>query len=164
MAVDQVVLANPVSVKEVLALARDFAADPLTVRKLIPSIPLLLDSTTTPPVTTVWTDNVALSAGAATLDLELLLKDDLPSAIFTGLKVQVLVVSCPQVNTGAITMTPGASNGYDLGGASMSVAVNPGDTLVFFFLDTAPDVAAADSELDFAGTGSETFDILMVAG
>ncbi len=164
MALDSVVIANPVSVKETPALGLDHATDPPIVHQITMPIPLSLTGSTTPPVTKVWEDNVALSGGAKTLDLEALVNDNLPNVNFVGLKVQVFQMSCPEVNTGPITVTPGASNDYDLGGASMSVAVNPGDTVIFLFLDNAPDVASADSELDFAGTGSETFDILMVAG
>ena len=164
MALDEVVITAPVVVKETVALGLDQVTDPRVVNEITLPIPSKLNNTTTPPVTKVWSDNVALVAGAKTLDLQALVNANLPNVDFTGLKVQALVMSCPSANTGPITVTPGASNDYDLGGASMSVAVNPGDTVIFLFLDNAPDVAAADSELDFAGTGTETFDILMVAG
>ena len=164
MALNEVVITAPVIVKETVDLALDQVTDPKVEHEITMPIPLSLDSTTTPPATKVWSDNVALAAGAKTLDLEALVNDNLPNVNFNGLKVQVFMMSCPSANTGPITVTPGASNDYDLGGASMSVEVNPGDTVVFLFLDNAPDVAAADSELDFAGTGTETFDILMVAG
>ena len=164
MALNEVLITNPVSVNETPALGLDQVTNPRITHQMTMPIPFKLNSTTTPPATKVWSDNVALAAGAKTLDLEALVNDNLPNVNFNGLKVQVFMMSCPSANTGPITVTPGASNDYDLGGASMSVAVNPGDTVIFLFLDNAPDVAAADSELDFAGTGTETFDILMVAG
>ena len=164
MALQDVVLKSPVRVTDTVALGLDQAADPSIVHTITMPIPLTLTSSTTPPVTKVWSDNVALSGGAKTLDLEALVNANLPNINFVGLKVQVLMMSCPSANTGAITITSGASNGYDIGGASMSYALDPGGTLVLFLIDTAPDVAGADSEIDFAGTTTETFDILMVAG
>ena len=165
MALDEVVIAKAlVSVKETVALGLDQVTNPRIVHEITLPIPTSLNGTTTPPATKVWSDNVALVAGVKTLDLQALVNANLPNADFTGLKVQVFFMSCPSTNTGPITVVPGALNDYDLGGASMSVAVNPGDSIVFLFLDNAPDVAAADSELDFAGTGTETFDIIMVAG
>ena len=165
MALDEVVIANPVSVKETIALGLDHVTDKQLVHNITLPIPLSLDSTTTPPVTKVWSDTVALSAGAKTLDLQALVNDNLPNVDFTGLKVQVFMMSCPESNANLITLTPGASNGYSLGGSgSMKWVVQPGDALIFYSIDLQPDVASADSELDFAGTGTETFDILMAAG
>ena len=160
----EVRLANPVLVKETIALALDAVTDPRIIHQFDLLIPTKLDSTTTPPVTKVWGDTVALVAGAATLDLQALVNANLPNVDFDTLKVQVLLVSCPSSNTGVITITPGAANDYDLGGAAMSWAVSPGGMLVYLSDDNAPDVAAADSELDFAGTGTETFNIIMAAG
>ena len=165
MALDEVVI-GAIVVTETPDLELDLVTDPQLTHQITLPIPLSLDGTTTPPVTKVWSDTVALSAGAATLDLQALVNTHtlIANVDFSGLKVQVFMMSCPSSNTGAITVTPGASNDYDLGGASMSVEVAPGNTVLFLFADNAPDVAGADSELDFAGTSAETFDILMVAG
>ena len=164
MALDQVIITNPVTVKETVELGLDNVTDPRIIHALEILLPKKLTSSTTPPVTKVWADDVALSGGAATLDLQALVNVNLPNVDFTGLKVQALVMTCPSGNSGAIIIKPGASNDYDLGGAAMSWAVSPGGELIYLSLDNAPDVANADSELDFAGTGSETFKILMVAG
>ena len=165
MPLNEVVIAKElVSVKETPALGLDQVTDPRIAHKMTIPIPTTLNSTTTPPATKVWSDNVPLVAGAKILDLQALVNANLPNVDFTGLKVQVLMMSCPSANTGAITITSGALNGYDIGGAAMSYALDPGGTLVLLLRDTAPDVAAADSEIDFAGTGTEPFDIILVAG
>ena len=164
MAIDEVIITNPVSVKDTVALGLDNVTDPRIIHALTMLLPSKLDSTTTPPATLVWSDQVALSGGAVTLDLEALVNANLPNINFVGLKVQCLVMSCPAANTQAIVIVPGASNDYDIGGASMSFAVSPGGMLIYLSDDDAPDVAGADSELDFSGTGTEVFDILMVAG
>ncbi len=163
MALDEVIVSNPVSVKETVALGLDNVTDPRIIHEIGLLLPAKLTSATTPPVTKIWSDNVALAAGAKVLDLEALVNDNLPNVNFVGLKVQLLVFSVPAGNS-AITITSGASNGYDIGGASSSWAIGPGGQLILLLNETAPDVAGADSEIDFAGTGSETFDILMVAG
>ena len=164
MAIDEVIITNPVSVKETVALGLDNVTDPRIIHALPLLIPAKLDGTTTPPATTVWSDQVALSGGAKTLDLEALVNDNLPNVNLVGLKIQCLVMSCPSANTGPITIVPGASNDYDIGGAAMSWAVSPGGMLIYLSEDDAPDVAAANSELDFSGTTTEVFDILIVAG
>ncbi len=164
MALDQVIITNPVTVKETVALGLDNVTDPRVTHALAILLPSKLDGTTTPPATLVWSDQVALSGGAKTLDLEALVNVNLPNVNFVGLKVQILIMSCPSSNSGAITIVPGASNDYDIGGAAMNWAVSPGGMLIYLSDDDAPDVASADSELDFSGTGSEVFDILMVAG
>ena len=164
MALDEVIITNPVTVKETVALGLDNVTDPRIIHALEILLPAKLTSSTTPPATKVWSDQVALSGGAVTLDLEALVNVNLPNINFVGLKVQVLVMSCPASNSGPITIVPGASNDYDIGGASMSFAVSPGGMLVYLSDDDAPDVASADSELDFSGTSAEVFDILMVAG
>ncbi len=164
MALDEVIIVNPVTVKETIALGLDNVTNPRITHALEMLLPAKLDSTTSPPATIVWSDQVALVAGAKTLDLEALVNDNLPNVDLVGLKIQILLVACPDTNTVAITIVPGAANDYDIGGAAMSWAVGPGGMLIYLSDDNAPDVAAADSELDFAGTGTEVFDILIVAG
>ncbi len=163
MGLEKVIITNPVSVEETVVLGLDHVTDPRTMYEIALLLGSKLTSSSTPPVTKVWSDNVALSGGAKTLDLEALVNVNLPNVNFVGLKVQILVFSNPAGNA-VITMTPGAANDYDLGGAAMSWGLDAGGQLILLLTDTAPDVASADSELDFAGTGSETFDILMVAG
>ncbi len=163
MALDEVIISSPVSVKETVALGLDHSTNPRIVHEIAPLLGAKLTGSTTPPVTKVWEDNVALTAGAKTLDLEALVNANLPNVNFVGLKVQILVFSVPAGNS-PITITSGAVNGYDIGGAASSWAIGAGGQLILLLNETAPDVAAADSEIDFAGTGSETFDILMVAG
>ncbi len=165
MALIEVVIANPpISVKDAPALGLDQVTDPTVVHSITLPIPGVLTSATDPPVTKVWSDEVALVAGAKTLDLQALVNDNLPNVDLSGLKIQVLQISCPETNTGPITIVPGAANDYDLGGSSMSMEIDPGDVMILLRNDTAPDVSGANSELDFSGTGTETFEILIAAG
>ncbi len=164
MPLNEVIITNPVTVKETPALGLDNVTDPRIIHALAMLLPAKLDSSTTPPATIVWSDQVALAAGVATLDLEALANGNLPTIDLVGLKVQILLMSCPATNSVPITIVPGAANDYDIGGAAMNWGVSPGGMLFYLSNETSPDVAAADSELDFAGTGTEVFDILIVAG
>ena len=163
MAIDRVVITAPVSVKETVALDRDYSPNPQILHQITLPTPLLLDGTTSPPATKIYADKLALTGGAKTINLRSLANGNLPDFTFLNLKVQVFVFSCPISNTGVITMTPG-TNDYDMGGASMSLACSPGGTIVLLFDDNSPTVVDNDKHLDFAGTGSETFDLLIVAG
>jgi hypothetical protein len=110
----------------------------------------------------------ALTAGAATIDLT-----SMPNALgtaaqvtFSGLKVQCMIIYAPATNTGTITMSRGASNGYGLNAAgdSFSIRCCPGFRAVMFFDDEPPDVGGSAKTIDLAGTGTETLYIGFGAG
>ena len=162
MALDEVVIKSPVSVKETPALGLDQVTDPRIRDHDADSVQAEQYHDSTGHQGLVGQRG---SRGRREVARpQALVNANLPNVNFNGLKVQVLQMSCPEANTGPIVMTSGASNGYDIGGKLMLVSVSPGNTVIFLFLDNAPDVVGPDSELDFAGTGTETFDILMVAG
>lgn len=121
-----------------------------------------LDSTTTPPATQCAHFLLTLTAGAATVDLRALTGTNGASVDGNGLKVQILRVK----NLGAniLTLTPGASNGIDLLGASSSIAIPAGGHFQMYFNDASPDIAAADKTIDCAGTGSQTSEWSIVMG
>jgi hypothetical protein len=102
-----------------------------------------------------------LTAGALTINLTSLTGAN-GTVDFTGLKLQFMRIK----NLGAAFMTfsEGASNGYTLFAASWSLKVWPSSVYQFYFPDVAPDVAAADCTIDVAGTGTQTFEITLVAG
>ena len=165
MSVAKATVANPpVTVNETPALGLDQVTDPTILHSITMPVGGTLHATSTPAVSKVWSDRVALVAGAKTLDLQALVNDNLPNVDFTGLKIQVWMLSVPESNSGAITMTVGAANGYDFSGGDGKVTLVPGASMVMTANNNLSDVAAADSELDFAGTGTEVFDILIIAG
>ncbi len=166
MSLDQATIANPpISVVETPNLALDKVADPQLVHAITLPIPAVLSGTTSPPIEKVYSDRIQLVAGARTLDLTALVPGNItPDTDFTGLKIQLLQFTSPENNLADITITPGASDGYDLGGAGMSVTLSPGDTIIFALNDNAPDVGPTDKEIDFAGSLIDDIDILIVAG
>jgi len=120
-------------------------------------------ATTTIPVTEVFSDTVALVAAAKTLDFTALAGVN-GTIDATGLKLQFFLFRNPTGNS-AITIKDGASNGYNLfGDASGQVTIPAGGLCQFFGADLLQDVAAADAEIDITGTGTESFDVLLVFG
>lgn len=166
MALDQATIPSPpVTVVETPVLGLDKASDPQLVHSITLPIPSILSGVTTPPASSIFSDRLQLVAGALTLDLQALPQGNIiPDIDLTGQKIQILQFTSPETNLADITISPGAVNGYELGGAAMSVTLAPGDTILFLFNDNAPDVANLDSEIDFAGSLIDDIDILIVAG
>lgn len=123
-----------------------------------------LNSATTVPATKVAAFTKALSTGAATIDLTALTGTNGATVDFTGLKVQAAKFINPSTNANAITVTFGAATAYLLGGAAFKWILAPGQELLFFGNDAAPDVSASLKNIDLAGTGSQALTVVLVAG
>lgn len=154
-------------VTEVLALGLDNATDP-SFPHSIGSPNGTLIATTTPPVTKVFSDNLALVAGARTLDLTSLAGPAGTTVDFTGLKVQLIALRCPESNTLPILVQKGDANAYNLLGAdnasSETIEMMPGDDLLIKRRDTLEDVDATHSDVKFTGNGTEAIQVILVAG
>lgn len=127
---------------------------------------VILNASSTPPAAKVATFRKSLSAGAATVDMTSLAGAGANGATvdLTGLKVQVLRLKALATNANPLTVTVGATNGYDLLGAGFNVALKPGQRVDIWGNDLTPDVASGDKTLDLAGTGTESIDIQIIAG
>lgn len=154
-------------VTETLALGLDNVDDPSFVHS-IGSPEGTLNASSTPPATKVFSDNVALVAGTKTLDLTALAGPASTSIDFTGLKVQLIALRCPTGNTLPILVQKGAANAYNLLGADNASAetleVLPGDDVLLRRYDTLEDVDATHKDIKFTGNGTETINVLLVAG
>ena len=123
--------------------------------------------TTTVPVSVSWEGLIALSGGAYTLDLTALPGGNLPDLDLTGKKVQAIHVRGANDLTGPITLSVGASNGYDLHGSGVGeeiATVEADDEVLILKNDTAPDVGASACQIDLAGTSTEEVSIMILAG
>lgn len=123
-----------------------------------------LNASSTPPVTKYSAFAQALTAGAATIDLTSL-PDSAGNAgavTFNGLKVQGYIFKNP--STHDVTLTAGASNGYDLHGSGWSITIRPGEELQWRGNDGAGDVGSGAKTIDLAGTGTDTLDVELIAG
>lgn len=125
-----------------------------------------LSSNTVPPVTKMSAFVKALVAGAATIDLTALVGTAGVAVDGTGLKVQAIRIQNPSTNANAVAITPGASNGYLLLGTGWKITLNPGEEFVWVGIDHAsvPDVAAGAKTIDLAGTGTQSFNVLIILG
>lgn len=121
-----------------------------------------LNASSTVPATKSALFSQALSSGTATIDLTAL--DGITGTVdCTGLKVQVFKIKNP-VGNAALTVSEGASNGYELMGNAFTAILLAGQHLTFYGNDATPDVGASAKNIDLSGTGSETCEITVVAG
>ncbi len=161
----EVVLSSPpLGVREDPDLGLDNVVDPTIVHSIVIPVGASLGPDTTPPVTQVWSDRIALVAGAFTLDLTALVGSNLPTLDLTGLQIQILQISTPEANASNILVFPGVSNDYDLMTPNLLLNFLPGDFNLMVLNGTQPVVAPTNKEIDFSGTGTDEFDILIAAG
>lgn len=124
-----------------------------------------MNRTITPtPTTVVSIFRKTMSGGAATIDFTALPTTNGATVDATGLKLQVAMFTVPSTNANGVNIGPGASNGYDIWGASNDITLAPNNTNCTYFADASPDVASGDKTIDIAGTGSQVLDCLLVFG
>lgn len=125
-----------------------------------------LSGSTTVPVTKMAAFSQALTAGAATIDLTSLNGTGGNTVDGTGLKLQILRVRAPTTNSNPLTLTKGASNGYglDSGGSAWTKVLDPGQEMLFYGNNLAPDIAGGVKNIDLSGTGVESVEVMIVMG
>ena len=106
----------------------------------------------------------ALSAGAATIDLTSLIGTLGDSESFSGLKVQGVLFYAPTSNADPITLTEGASNGYELMGDGWKATLKGGQSLLFRGFEKTPDVGGSAKTIDVSGTGTQEIYVVICAG
>ena len=150
-----------VTVTETLETNVDGASNPIVTHNGF-NQKKTLDADSTPPITRVYDDQVALVAGAKTLDFTSLGATGGGTFSASGLKLQAMLF----VNAGAAAMTisPGASNGYVPFGSSNSVVVPAGGYAKFYWPDTLADIDGTHKTIDIAGTGTQEFQIVLLFG
>lgn len=152
---------------ESLSLSEDHVSDPTVAHSDFGTgaTSVALSSGSTPPATQIWSDQITLSAGAATVDLSAL-THPIATLDLTGLKVQAIKIAAASANTAAITASDGATNGYNIfGDASGQVTIAAGGEVVFYNPEGNPDVGAAAKTIDFSsGDTDAIFDIMVIAG
>lgn len=122
------------------------------------------NSAATPPgdVTEAWSGNKVMTAGAATIDLTSLTQVGLSSAVsLSGLKIRAIQILAPAANAAAITVAPGASNGYTQIGTVGPI--KPGGSALLILPGTSA-VDGTHKNLDISGTGTDSVSIQVVAG
>lgn len=114
---------------------------------------------------------VTLSAGAATIDLTALVTTN--GAIFDATDYRLLELLVLNENANAVTITKGASNGYQASGFPFpddGIKVAPkgsnsnGGRLHLYFGSSCPLVSGTVKTLDLAGTGTDQFQFALLLG
>lgn len=127
-----------------------------------------LNSSSAAPVTKVYSDEITLTAGAATIDLTSLTGFAATSASWSGLKVQAIILSTNANNTAAVTFSEGASNGYEALGNGWTITIGASGksgTAMFYLNEGAPDVGSSAKTIDVASSDTDAkFRIVAVAG
>lgn len=155
-------------VTETLALGLDNVPGETTFTHSLGSPSGTLSATSTPPATETFSDNVALVAGTKTLDLTSLAGPAGATVDFTGKKVQLIALRCPEGNTLPILVQKGDANAYNLLGAdnasAETIEMMPGDDLLIKRHDTLEDVDGTHKDIKFTGNGTETINVGLTAG
>ena len=125
---------------------------------------LELTAGSTPDVEFVYHGTVAMSGGAATIDLTALTNAKGETIASTGKKVRAIYIVPTSTNANAITVKVGASNGYTLFGAAWSVILAADQYLLAYLGVSAPDVASGVRTIDLAGTTTQSVELLIVFG
>jgi hypothetical protein len=139
----------------------DLASNPTTRHRIV-GCHGEFDADTDVPVTTAWSDDRTLTAGADALNLTSLARaGDLAAVDATGLKLQGLKVACPATNTGDVVLTTGATNGYTIG----TIRVTPGGHQLAWFADGLADVASGARTIDVTSSDADAaYKVLAVFG
>lgn len=152
---------SKVTTDETLETAVTAAASPTLTHSAFDTA-TTLHATTSPTATKCAYVTGALSAGAATVDLTSLTGTNGAAVTFLALKVRVIKLK----NTGAadLTIAKGASNGHTGFGSSFSVTVHAGGEVTIYDGGNGVAVSGSDKTLDLSGTGTNAFQLSLVAG
>jgi len=123
-----------------------------------------LNASSTVPLSNALYFEKALVAGVATIDLTAL-TDSVGNAVDgTTKKLRVFRVSAPTSNTGPITVTTGAANGYAPYGTAGKIVVSPGQANLHYLEGDASAISATVKDIDLSGTGAETLKVTIWLG
>ena len=127
-----------------------------------------LNSASTPPATKYSSGRLTLSSGAGTIDLTSLPNRNGVAGMvtFSGLKVSAYKLRNLSTNANDMTISVGASNGYELHVGNWHYLLRPGEEAVWKGVDASgqPDVGSGAKTIDVAGVGSEVLEFEFIAG
>jgi hypothetical protein len=123
-----------------------------------------LGSASTPPCSLRAGQDMALAAGAGTIDLTALLGTNGVTVTGAGLKVQFAKFSAPAANSAAITVAIGGTNGCDNFGPSFSVKLVPGAEVLFMLNSAGTVISSTNKILSLTGTGTDVMSFEIVMG
>ena len=107
---------------------------------------------------------VAMVAGAATIDFTALKKRGGVPVSFSGKNIRSIVLQNPATNANDITIVAGAVTGLALFGAAFKVVLKPGHSVGAYLGSDGPAVGGINKNIDITCTGSQVLDLIAVAG
>lgn len=168
MAIDSIALKMAIDALETGVLSTSFpAASGSNVNHNQFSKSKALSASTTPVVTKIAYFSKALTAGAGTIDLTALPHNG-GTVDGVGLKVQAILFKNPAANA-SMTLTPGASNGFNIFGASdgklvLTAHATEDSYAMFYVPEGWQDIASGDRTIDIAGTGTQVLHVAILMG
>lgn len=125
----------------------------------------LFDGTTGPTATKSYHATITMSSGTATLDLTALPDPETGTNMdLTGLKLKMLHLSAPSGNANAVTVAPGATNGYTGWIGTSGYTLNASDQRGPSVHNAGIAVDATHKTIDITGTGSQQVTIVALFG
>lgn len=118
-------------------------------------------SASTPPITKVGFDELAMTGSAVTVDLTAIPNQVEGAQDFSGIKVVAAIFK--NSNAAAITVDIGGTNGYAINGAD-AIIIPAGGTVMLDFADALTDVDGTHKTLDITGTNTHVLRYILVAG
>lgn len=156
-------------VDETIALSLTYADDK-PIRHELPAQSGVLNASSSPPATKVFSGVVTIaSGGIVNLDLTALPDPVRGTIDFTGLRVQVIMLSAFSANVDTVTLkTKDTTTGYNLFGVnntgSEEETLSLGQGLLKWLNDKPEDVDATHKDISFTGSTGNSVNVLLVAG
>lgn len=157
-----VTLSQILTVVETLSSSVDAVTTPVLTHSSFNISGLSLDGSTTPAAQKVAAALHTLTAGSKVIDLTALTGANGAAIDGTGLKLRAILIVNPTSNS--LTVAADGTNGYLLFGASGSVIIPAGGSLLFYPKDGAPTVGASAKRILLTGTGTDQHKVVIVLG
>lgn len=127
---------------------------------------MTLNASSTPPASKDSEGTIAMTAGAATIDLTSLpdKNGNAGAVTLTGLRLAVVKLRNKATNANPITVAKGASNGCTSLGAAFSITLQVGEEMTLLGQNLAAVVDGTHKTFDLSGTGSQVLEFEFVAG
>jgi len=154
------------NIKSVLEVVEDLSKSTLSDDQVTHNLEdvIKLHSGSTPDAELVYSGNVALTIGAATLDLKDITNAEGDTIVTEGKTIRAIKVKATSTNANALTLTEGASNGYELFGDGWTIALEAGDHFLAYLGSNAPAISDTVKTIDLSGTGAQSVDVIIVFG
>lgn len=161
MSAESVQLSAQVNATETLALGNELSGSPKFAHRSTIGDNVALSTTSTPPISAVWSNSHALVGVKDTLVLTALPKTGLTAVDLTGKRLRAVKLAAHEDNLGSITVEPASATPY---AAFPTIVLGPGEVAVLYFPSAKKAVVGAGEGLDISGTIAESVDIVLVAG